>query len=144
MNKNEQKFMEALKGVDEVCDMLLKAMPSGSKFWAGVLPDQKAPDHTDEQVIAARGSELPISHTDVQPEAAAGAGEDSIPMESAPQLPEGVREDLVAQYTPEKLHAIVQHASKSIADALMSSIIAHQSKAGTPVSAPKEKPSVGE
>lgn len=138
----QKKTIEVLKAIDEICDLLQKAArPSTSDYWSKVTPSQNVPDVPPEQVIAARGSEMPISSAEMAPAAPEANPSMALSPSETPALPEGVRENLVSQYTPERLHQIVQHASKSIANALMESIIAHQNSTG-PISVPKQNEKV--
>jgi len=112
-----------LKALDDMCEMLAKAMPSQSRMWAGVKPSKNVPDMSLEQVQQARGSIAPIesevpSQEDPQQDETQGDPE-------LPNIDPSVVRDL-SGYTPDHLHGIVQHASRNIANALMESIMAHQ------------------
>jgi hypothetical protein len=115
-----------LKALDDMCEMLAKAMPSQSPMWGGVKASPNVPDLQDEQIFAARGSEAPLTGQEdsqqPQPEEAAAAGQGDPELPSVD--PEVVRD--LGAYTPEHLHSIVQNASQQIASALFDSIMAHQ------------------
>lgn len=128
MNDLNKKTLETLNAIDAMCEVLMKAAAPASprSIVNQISASPYAPDVTDEQVIAARGSELPLSHPDMTEEGPAQPEGVGLSPAETPQLDSGVREDIVSQYTPERLHAVVQHASKAIAEALMHSLVAHQ------------------
>lgn len=119
-----KKTHDTLMAINEMCEVLEKALgtektdPRG--YLAGVHATQSVPDYSPEQIFAARGSEMPVEDTPPEVESQEQPRRDALP-----EVPQEVVRNL-EEYTPERLHAIVQHASKSIADALIHSIMAHR------------------
>jgi hypothetical protein len=83
------------------------------------------PDYSAEQIQQARGSVAPIGDPSPEPEVPAQTDPAEAQSSELPGIDPEVARDL-SEYTPEKLHSIVQLASKHIADALMQGILKHR------------------
>jgi hypothetical protein len=112
-----------LKAINEMCDVLAKAMPM-SGMMAGVKPTRNVPDYTPEQIAQARGSNEPMMS---EPEQEVPAQEFPAEAQSSdmPGIEPEVASDL-SQYTPEKLQEIVSHISKHLADHFAEAIMKRQ------------------
>lgn len=117
MEQLKKSEVACLQALDDMCEMLAKAMPS-SGLLAGIKARRWAPEVSPEQIYQARGQVEPIRDQPKEPEQEMNEPE-------MPTIDPQVTRDL-GQYTPEHLHGIVQHASKKIANALMEGIMAHQ------------------
>jgi hypothetical protein len=119
------KTHEALSAIDDLCEILQKAQMNPQSQWRHIQASHNVPDYSPEQVAAAK--KPPIQAPEQVPQ--------------MPKISSEVAQNL-HEYTPDRLHQIVQHASRHIADALMNSIVAHQKKPiGTPQSSPTPKAS---